>query len=183
MNSASLLLHPVRLRIVEIFLGDRALTTTQIASELADIPIGSLYRHIAILVKAGVLQVVAERRRRGAIERTYVLRPARAQVSASDAQAMSHDEQQHAFLAFIANLITEADRYFGSEDSDPVRDGIGYRMSGLWLSDQELHEFYGDLVALLGPRLANLPGEGRKRRIFSWIALLAPEERRGGERG
>ncbi|MCI2974699.1 MAG: hypothetical protein MP439_01290 [Ferrimicrobium sp.] len=46
------------------------MTTAQIASELSDIPMGSLYRHVAILVKAGVLQVVAECRRRGAVERT-----------------------------------------------------------------------------------------------------------------
>src|ERR1700689_4133268 len=74
MASADLLLHPVRLRIVKAFLGDRALTTAQLAAELDDVPAGSLYRHIALLTKAGVLQVVAERRVRGAVERTYAMR-------------------------------------------------------------------------------------------------------------
>ena len=74
MASADLLLHPVRLRIVKAFLGDRALTTGQLAAELDDVPPGSLYRHVALLAKAGVLQVVAERRVRGAVERTYTLR-------------------------------------------------------------------------------------------------------------
>ena len=74
MASADLLLHPVRLRIVKAFLGERALTTGQLAEELEDVPSGSLYRHVALLVKAGVLQVVAERRVRGAVERTYMLR-------------------------------------------------------------------------------------------------------------
>jgi hypothetical protein len=36
--SADLLLHPVRLRIVQAFLGDRALTTTQLRGELPDVP-------------------------------------------------------------------------------------------------------------------------------------------------
>ncbi len=44
MASADLLLHPVRLRIVKAFLGDRALTTTQLAAELDDVPAGSIYR-------------------------------------------------------------------------------------------------------------------------------------------
>ena len=74
MATADLLLHPVRLRIVEAFLGDRALTTTQLRAELPDVPAGSLYRHVAKLVDAGVLSVVGERRVRGAVERTYVLR-------------------------------------------------------------------------------------------------------------
>ena len=37
-SSADLLLHPVRLRIVQAFLGDRALTTSQLSAELSDIP-------------------------------------------------------------------------------------------------------------------------------------------------
>ena len=76
-----LLLHPVRLRIVQAFLGDRALTTTALREELADIPPTSLYRQVARLVAAGVLMVVAERRVRGAVERTYVLRLSAASVA------------------------------------------------------------------------------------------------------
>lgn len=41
--------HPVRLRIVKAFLGDRALTTKQLAAELPDVPAGSIYRHVARL--------------------------------------------------------------------------------------------------------------------------------------
>ena len=73
-SSAELLLHPVRLRIMQAFLGDRALTTSQLSAELSDVPAASLYRHVARLVRANVLQVVAERQVRGAVERTYVLR-------------------------------------------------------------------------------------------------------------
>jgi helix-turn-helix protein len=40
MASADLLLHPVRLRIIKAFLGDRALTVTQLAAELDDVPAG-----------------------------------------------------------------------------------------------------------------------------------------------
>src|SRR5262249_44095410 len=57
MASADLLLHPVRLRIIKAFLGDRALTTTQLAAELDDVPAGSVYRHVARLAREGVLQV------------------------------------------------------------------------------------------------------------------------------
>ena len=89
MTSADLLLHPVRLRIVKAFLGDRALTTSQLAAELDDVPAGSLYRHIARLTKAGVLQVVAERRVRGAVERTYTLRLYAAQIQPGEARDLT----------------------------------------------------------------------------------------------
>src|SRR6202451_3828398 len=89
MASADLLLHPVRLRIVKAFLGDRALTTVQLAAELDDVPAGSLYRHIALLTKAGVLQVVAERRVRGAVERTYTMRQAAGAVRPREGRAIT----------------------------------------------------------------------------------------------
>src|SRR5580693_5088430 len=87
-GSADLLLHPVRLRILQAFLGDRALTTSQLSAELSDVPAASLYRHVARLVDGGALQVVAERRIRGAVERTYVLRQAAARVRVDEIDAM-----------------------------------------------------------------------------------------------
>ncbi len=102
MTTADLLLHPVRLRIVQAFLGDRALTTSALIAELGDIPAASLYRHVARLVNAGVLAVVAERRVRGALERTYVLRLAAASIGADQFAAMSADEHRQAFMAYVA---------------------------------------------------------------------------------
>ena len=54
MARANLLLHPVRLRILKAFVGDRALTTGQLAAEMPDIPAGTLYRHVERLADAGV---------------------------------------------------------------------------------------------------------------------------------
>jgi hypothetical protein len=96
-TSAELLLHPVRLRIVQAFLGDRALTTAQLRAELSDVPAASVYRQVARLVEAGVLSVVAERRVRGAVERTYVMRAAAARISAGELAKMSPDEHRQAF--------------------------------------------------------------------------------------
>ena len=176
MTSADLLLHPVRLRIVQAFLGDRALTTTELAAELADVPAASLYRHVARLVEAAVLAVVAERRVRGAVERTYVLRLSAAQLSPAEIAAMSPDEHRQAFMAFVAGLLADFDRYLARGEPDPVRDGAGYRMAGLWLSDSELAEFLRDLVGVVQSRLANPPGKGRRRRIVAGILMPAPEE-------
>ena len=58
MTSADLVLHPVRLQIIQAFLGDRALTTSQLQSEIPEVPAASLYRHVGRLVHAGVLAVV-----------------------------------------------------------------------------------------------------------------------------
>ena len=175
MASVDLLLHPVRLRIVQAFLGDRALTTSALAGELADIPAASLYRHVARLVDAGVLAVVAERRVRGAVERTYVLRLSAASVGLDELATMSAEEHRQAFMAFVAGLLGDFDRYLARTDTDLLRDGVSYNLAGLWLDDAEYAKFRRELTRVLQPRLANPPAPGRKRRILA-SAFLPGEE-------
>jgi Helix-turn-helix domain len=177
MASADLLLHPVRLRIVKAFLGDRALTTLQLAAELDDVPAGSLYRHVALLTKAGVLQVVAERPLRGAVERTYILRLHAARIGTDEARAMTVDEHSQAFMVYVAGLLADVDRYLAAGPPDPVRDGADYRVGAMWLTDAELADFLQDFARIAQPRLANAPGKGRRRRMLYGVLLPAPESR------
>jgi Helix-turn-helix domain len=173
--SADLLLHPVRLRIVKAFLGDRALTTGQLAAELDDVPSGSLYRHVALLAKAGVLQVVAERRVRGAVERTYTLRTFAAKVSPEEARRMSAEEHAQAFMVYVAGMLADADRYLAAGQPDPARDGAEYQVGALWLTDAEFAQLLQDLSIVFQPRLGNPPGQGRKRRMVYTVFLPAGE--------
>lgn len=182
MASADLLLHPVRLRILKAFLGDRALTTSQLAAELDDVPAGSLYRHIALLTKAGVLQVVAERRVRGAIERTYTARLFAAQIQPDEIRAMTADDHSRAFLAYIAGLIADFDRYIATNPVDPARDGAAFRVGALWLTDAEFADLARDLAGVLAPRMANAPGDGRQRRMFYGVVLPEPARPEDGRR-
>ena len=175
MTTADLLLHPVRLRIVEAFLGDRALTTSELSAELADIPPASLYRHVGRLVGAGVLAVVAERRVRGAVERTYVLRLSAAAIGPGQFATMSADDHRQAFMAYVAGLLGDFDRYLARGGTDPLRDGVRYNMAAMWLSDAEFTELMGDLVRVFQPRLANPPAAGRKRRILGTVLLPGGE--------
>jgi hypothetical protein len=175
MATADLLLHPVRLRVVQAFLGDRALTTGDLRTELPDVPPASLYRHVALLVDGGVLAVVAERRIRGVFERTYVLRSSAASISLDELAKMTVEDHRHGFLVFVAGLISDFDRYLARGDIDLLRDEVSYRMLALWLSDHELAEMSKELFAVLQPRLTNVPKRGRKRRILSTILLPGSE--------
>jgi hypothetical protein len=174
--SADLLLHPVRLRIVKAFLGDRALTTRQLAAELPDVPAASVYRHVGRLAEAGVLHVVAERRVRGITERTYMLRLFAAQIQPGEVAAMSLEEHGSAFLAYVAGLLGDFDRYLATEPESPARDGAGFRVAAMWLSDAELADYRRDLAAITAPLLGNAPGAGRRRRMLYTVMLPAPED-------
>jgi hypothetical protein len=175
MASADLLLHPVRLRIIKAFLGDRALTTSQLAAELDDIPAGSLYRHVGLLADAGVLQVVAERRVRGAVERTYTLRSTAAQMQPAEVAAMTPEEHSAAFMAYVGGLVDDFDRYVTSASFNPTKDRADYRVFGMWLTDAEYLDFLHDLYAIVQPRLANPPDRRRRRRMTYTVMLPASD--------
>lgn len=174
MASADLLLHPVRLRIVKTFLDGRALTTGQVAAELDDVPAGTVYRHMARLATAGVLQVVSERRVRGAVERTYCLQFAAARIDPREVAAMTAEEHGQAFMAYVAGMLADADRYLAGPHPDPIRDGADYRAGAMWLTDAEFATFVRDLATVVQPRIAHGPGNGRRRRLLYGVVLPDP---------
>jgi hypothetical protein len=171
MASAHLLLHPVRLRIIQAFLGDRMLTTAELRDELPEVPPATLYRHVGALADGEVLQVVAERRVRGAVERTYRLQSANASVNATEAATMGVEEHRRAFMTFVAALLADFDRYLARGEIDFDRDLVGYRQAAMYLTDDELRELLAQLGAVFAPRLAQQPGEGRTRRLLSTILM------------
>ena len=130
---------------------------------------------MARLVDAGVLAVVAQRRVRGALERTYVLRLTAAAIGLDELDAMSADDHRQAFMAFVAGLLGDFDRYLARGDIDLLRDGVSYNMAGLWLDDAEYAELLRELTRVLQPRLANPPRPGRKRRILGYVLLPGSE--------
>ncbi len=184
MATADLLLHPVRLRIVQALLGDRAMTTTDLAAELTDVPTATLYRQVAVLAGAGVLQVVGERKARGTVERTYRLVLEAATVTAEEAAGMTVEDHRRGFATFVAALLADFDRYLqGAGDAAPDlrRDRVGYRQAALWLTDEELDGLVADLRAALGARMANRPAPERRRRVVSTV--LMPGEPSGPRPG
>ncbi|MDI6101863.1 helix-turn-helix domain-containing protein [Actinoplanes sp. NEAU-A12] len=174
-NSAELLLHPVRLRIVQAFLGDRRLTTADLRIELSDVPPATLYRHVGALVDGGVLTVTAQRKVRGTVERTFRLHVDRATVSEAELVAMSPQDHRAAFTAFVAALLADFDRYLDGGAPDLARDLVGYRQAGFYATDEELLGVIAAVQAAVRPYLAAGPAPGRTRRLLSTVLLPAPE--------
>jgi DNA-binding transcriptional ArsR family regulator len=170
-TTADIVLHPVRLRIIQALLGGRERTTAQIASELGDVSAATLYRHVATLAEAGILDVVEEQRVRGAVERTYALHAQAAHLRAEDVAAMTPEEHKVAFIAFLAGVLAGFERYLDAGDVDLARDGVGYRHLALWLTDDELQDLLRDVGDVVRDRLGYGPGDGRVRRVLSTVLI------------
>ncbi|MCF0095217.1 helix-turn-helix domain-containing protein [Micromonospora sp. MH99] len=167
---ADLALHPVRIRILRAVAGTR-LTTQGLLELLPDVPQATMYRHLAILVKAGLVEVVDERRVRGTVERVYALPAHGATLDPAALATATREDHARYFTAFMSSLLSEFSRYLARERIDFTADGVGYQQLVLHLTDAELGEFAAGLHALVGPLLGNQPGGGRIPRLLATVLL------------
>jgi hypothetical protein len=174
MDSAELLLHPVRLRIVHAMSGGRALTTAGLCALLPNVPKATLYRHVAQLADGGVLEVTGEQRIRGAVERTYVLRRERAVIGADAAASATTDDHRRVFAVAMATLLAEFSAYLDQPTADPAADQVGYRQHALWLTPAERDSLIGALRTAILPHIGNSPTADRTRHLLS--PILFPTE-------
>ncbi|MEW2459763.1 helix-turn-helix domain-containing protein [Microbacterium sp. K41] len=157
---ADVVLHPVRLRIVQQF-GGRELTTAELRQALPDVTQATLYRHVSALVDAGILAVVQERRIRGAIERTLALGDRMAHVDQDELGAMDDARLRSAFLTFLGEVGAGFDRFLA--DPDPAARGfVGFGQTPLHVTEADLATIQSGLTELLAPyRDADRPGARR----------------------
>lgn len=170
-SKVDLILHPIRLRIIQAFIGNRRLTPQQIAQELPDTAQATLYRHINKLARAGILMVVEERQIRGALEKVYMLRESATNLTEVDFANISRDDHLHFFTTFVATLLNDFAHYLERDTIDLHADGVGYRQVGLYLSDEEFLQMSIALNQALLPFLSYQPAPNRRRRVLTTIVM------------
>ncbi|MCY1005406.1 helix-turn-helix domain-containing protein [Nannocystis pusilla] len=170
---ADVLLHPLRLRIVEtVAAAARPVTAAALLGELPDVAPATLYRHLNLLARSGVLRVVGEQPKRGGVERSYALHEAAAHLDEAAARALTPGDHTRGFAAFTAHLLDAWGRYIqhaaASGSVDLAADGAGFRSALLHLDDVEFRELVAALQTTLrpfsneAPRPADAPACGRR---------------------
>lgn len=175
MDPTDLLLHPVRLRIIHALSGGRSRSAAELCERMPDVPRTSVYRQLGLLTEGGMLEIGDERRVRGAVERSYRLRPDRPTISPEARSAMTLHDHRQGFAAAMAVLIAEFNAYLDRAEADPVTDQIGYRQATLWLSPEELDTMLTGFRDLVAPLAENQPGPDRRPYLIS--PILFPGEK------
>jgi hypothetical protein len=166
-SKADLLLHPIRLRIIQAFVPPKRLT----AQAIGAVPLATLYRHLNKLTKGGVLAVVERRQVRGTTEKVYALLAGGAYLTPGDLAEASTEDHLRYFTTFVASLLGDNARYLERDHLDFVGDGVGYRQLPLYLSDEEFTRMVVELNVVLAPLAANGPAPGRRRRLLSTVMM------------
>jgi len=168
-DSIELLLHPVRMRIVNAMYGGRILTTAELCTRMPDVSQATMYRQVAILADEGVLEVESEDRTRGPAERRYRLREDRARISAEEGAAMSLDDHRQGFTAAMGVLLAEFNAYLDREGADPFQDQVSYRQFVLWLSKAELETLHRKFRTAIFALMKRRPAPDRTPYLLSTI--------------
>ena len=169
MDTLELILHPVRVRIIHAMSGGRIRTTSDLCARLADVSKATVYRHVTLLTQEGVLEVAGEERVHGAMERHYRLSPARPLIDTALATSMTLEDHRRGFVAAMAALMAEFNRYLDGDNPDPVADSVGYRQIPLWLTPEEVAGLVKRLGLYVKEMAANQPGPLRRPYLLSPI--------------
>ncbi|MEH7076763.1 helix-turn-helix domain-containing protein [Neobacillus drentensis] len=174
-TAVDVILHPVRMRIIQ-YLINQKLTAQQLKELLPDIPQASMYRNLKKLVESGVIHIVDEIPNRGTVEKVYSIHnPSKASISPEDLKKFSKEDHMSLFIKFMANLMGEYERYLEQESIDLVADGVSFRQTSLFFSEEEYADFINELSSIYLKVLKNEPKEGRRRRTVATIMI--PEKK------
>lgn len=168
-----LLVHPIRLRIIQT-LGQDHLTTQELARRLPDVPVSSLYRHLQLLRRGKVLDVVESRQVNGIEEKVYAI-TGRTHLGPEEMAQLSGDEHVKYFATYLLTLLQNFAGYIGSAQDEDGRvdlaaDYAGYTEVIYYADEAELQAFQAALGAALRPMIENKATAERRRYRMAIIA-------------
>ena len=161
LKKSDLILHPVRLQILQT-IGGHELTTQEIAERLRAVPKSSIYRHLKVLLDGGIIQVVATRPVKGIEEKVYAMQ-APAHIGPDDLATVSADEHFRYFTAYVTALLQQFAAYLASAPApDLAADRVGYSETHVYATDEEMDSFIRRLQEIAAPLAENPPGGERR---------------------
>ena len=125
-KALNLVLHPVRLRIIQTLVR-RERNTQHIAEAMPDIPVSSLYRHIRLLLESGYIETASTRSVNGIEEKTYRTSETKPPLlSSEDFEGLRKDELAQAFSMLVGMILTSFQEYLdATPEPDWRRDQLG----------------------------------------------------------
>lgn len=177
---AELIIHPVRLRILQTLAGEK-LTTQDLGERLPDIPQSSLYRHLRLLRRGGVVEVVEKRLVNGIEEKIYAI-TGNIRLEQDEMDGLSSADHLRYFTTYVLVLIRGFDAYLAASESadgqiNMQADYAGYTELAFYASSDELQQFQQTLHAALLPLLHNEAAADRRRHKIAVITHPTGDDR------
>ena len=170
LGRAELIIHPIRLRILQL-LSTAPKTTAEIAVDMKDVPISSLYRHLRLLLEGRMINVHETRIVQGIQEKKYELAQT-PRVRQEDLVGLTAEEHIHYFATYLVTLLQGFGRYLEAASViDFAADRTGYTEVDIQASSEEFDALSLKLNTTIVPLLDNSPAPDRRLRKLAIITF------------
>ncbi len=167
------LLHPVRAKLI-LLLAEKPQTPLELRVHLPDVPLGTLYRHLNVLLECDVVKIVRERRVHGTVERQFALQSGANYFTEQQRSELSPDDVAR-IAGVLASLVSQGFEKFAANATTPFREGDFFMVAtSLYLSEEEvleMRQFVKQFVAKEGRE----PNDGLQRRLVGFFSVPQPD--------
>lgn len=184
MEKSRVMLHPVRMRVIQQLLLGEPLTILQLLDRLGDVPQATLYRHMKVLQEENIVEVVATNKVYNREERVYSVVMEQLNISDDEIKRLSKEDHLYYFTVYHSNLLQQVSTYLNKAAPEHYReDGFGYGETPLHLTNEQFQEFVTKLNELLEHYAGIEASEGSTPRTFSSIFIPQPPFRTNEKEG
>jgi len=150
-NKVDILMHPVRLKISQALIRNKenGLTPREMLNIIEDVPQATLYRHIQVLLDAGIIRVLKEKKVRSVSEKYYTLNEDEALLSSDEWNEASVDEKINYYSYYQLSLLNQYKNYLSNLEKSNSVDRSTFSLVELKLDDETFKDFQTDLNDLM----------------------------------
>ncbi len=153
-----------------MLLGEKPQTPLELRDRLPDVPLGTLYRHLNVLLECNVIHVVRERRVHGTVERQFALQSGADYFTDQEKdKLLPYDVARIAGV--LTSLVSQGFERFAATATPPYREGeFSMVATTLYLSEEEIQE-YRQFIKEFTKKEGREPKEGLERRLLGFFAV------------
>lgn len=175
MNKMNLLLHPIRMRIVQKLLLGKPLTIAQLAEALGDIPQATLYRHMRLLLEENHVEVVDTQKVSGTEERIFSVKKETLDIPENEVEMTSQEDHMYHFSVYHTNLLQQVTSYLlETPPGQYKQEGFAYWQTPLHLTDEEFQELVLTINSCMEKVYQHEKTPERTTRIFA--GMFVPQK-------
>ena len=176
MNKADLILHPVRMQILQALV-TRPMNTQELAVALDGVPKSSIYRHMKELLDGGMVEVAETRPVKGTLEKYYRLGQA-PHLGQADLAGFSREDHMRYFAMFLASQLQGFSSYLKANPvMDLQADRVGYSQAIFTVNKEQLDDLLGGIQKLVVACAGKAPLEGSHQHKIAFITYPLTKEK------
>lgn len=170
-----ILTNPTKCKIFIEIQKCKETTARHLSDTFSDIPPATLYRYLKKMTNDKVIKIVHQTQVRGTIEKTYAIAIDIKKEFQDILDTNSGEAYMQAFMQFILGFVELFQNYCHQDNIDIEKDGSGFSLNPLYLTDTELENIIRNIRGAIKPYDDNKPTKDRK--LHSIGVIVSPPQK------